>query len=320
MESDTGQTCHYYRVFGLTFCSYIYLPELATSEIDAVAEPDVVIQQGEVPDLVDPVNILGFDFSHGTDHATLDIAKTARFHVRRGNEITVMAYPNADEGMLRVYLLGSAIGVICYQRGIFPLHANAIAIGDRAFAFCGVSGAGKSTLAAHFHQKGHRILCDDVCAISFDDKGMPFAWPGIPRLKLWGNSLEAMGKTREGLTSIGGRFDKFHVPIDTYASGGPFPLVNIYWLDYAAKDQEAGIFPLGGLEAVNALMANTYRRRFVELLGGAPRFLQQVKMLLKNCGVFTVRRRGGFDLFEAEADMMERHMRSVASEVPTDGK
>ena len=61
------------------------------------------------------------------------------------------------------------MGAALHQRGILPLHANAVEIDHRAVAFMGASGAGKSTLAAWFHDQGYPILADDVCVIRADD-------------------------------------------------------------------------------------------------------------------------------------------------------
>src|SRR5258708_9269606 len=84
------------------------------------------------------------------------------------------------------------MGAIFHQRGLLPLHANAIEVGGQAVAFVGPSGAGKSTLAAYFRDRGYRVLCDDVCVVSFGSDGEPLAWPGIPRIKLSGRALAAL--------------------------------------------------------------------------------------------------------------------------------
>ena len=91
--------------------------------------------------------------------------------MRDGNQIVIDAAPDATDRNVRLFLLGSALGALLHQRGLLPLHANAIDLGGGAVAFSGHSGAGKSTIAAWFHDRGHRILADDVCVVGFDQSG-----------------------------------------------------------------------------------------------------------------------------------------------------
>jgi len=99
-----------------------------------------------------------------------DMQKSARYLVRAGREIIVQPADTATKRNVRCFLLGSALAALCHQRGIYPLHANAIQFGDRAFIFAGPSGAGKSTLAFYFNNQGCRVLSDDVCVIGLNAK------------------------------------------------------------------------------------------------------------------------------------------------------
>src|SRR6201997_3695947 len=81
------------------------------------------------------------------------------------------------------YFLGQVLSYCLLTRGIEPLHATAMVVGDQAVAFLGDSGAGKSTLAATFLQKGYTLLTDDVLALEFRGENV-WARPGIARVKL----------------------------------------------------------------------------------------------------------------------------------------
>jgi len=63
---------------------------------------------------------------------------------------------------VRLYLLGSAWGALCYQRDLLVLHASAVRVDGRAVAFCGRPGMGKSTLAAWLAESGHALVSDDL--------------------------------------------------------------------------------------------------------------------------------------------------------------
>ena len=125
----------------------------------------------------------------------LTIPDVARYRIEGGTEIVVDAHPSAPDRNIRLYLLGLAFGALLHQRGLLPLHANAVEVDGKAVAFMGESGAGKSTLAAWFHDRGHRIVADDVCVVGFSKGGQAFAHPGLPRLRLWDEALEASGRS-----------------------------------------------------------------------------------------------------------------------------
>ena len=96
----------------------------------------------------------------------VDWEQVARYLVSGGCEIIIEPHPTATEKDVRLFLLGSAMGALLLQRGIWPLHGSAIAGRSGAALFVGVSGSGKSTLVGAFHQRGFQVLADDVCAIT----------------------------------------------------------------------------------------------------------------------------------------------------------
>jgi len=297
-----------YRAFGLNIRSEIAIPELPAGAIGSSADPDVVVRLGDVPPIENPIEYLRHQIQFGSGWIAIDPMDQARFLIREGREIILSPRPGASENGARIFLLGSVFGAICHQRGLLPLHANAVELNGRAYVFCGESGAGKSTLAAYFQQQGFRLLCDDLCVVGFDAAGRPLAWPGVPRLKLWGDALSGLGKTAQGLVSIGWDLDKYHVPIESYAGDGAYPLANIYRIGYATEVRPAAITRLAGIEATNAIFANTFRRRFADLLGNSAQYLGQVRHLIEHCGVFSAVRSEGFENFDGEAQRLVQHM------------
>lgn len=161
--------------------SEIPLPELI--EVGAEAGRDVVeIRRGAVAP-AGPASL-----ERDGDIALLAVPGVARFRIDGGRAMTVDLDESCSERNLRLFLLGSALGVLIHQRGLFPLHANAVVIDGVAVAFTGHSGAGKSTLAAWFSAAGHTVLTDDVCIIGLDSAGRPIVYPGLPRVKLWADA------------------------------------------------------------------------------------------------------------------------------------
>jgi len=242
----------------------------------------------------------------------LSVPEVARYRIEGGHEILIDPAPGASERNLRVFLLGSAMGALLHQRGLLPLHANAVAFSGRAVAFLGRSGAGKSTLAEWFAGRGHQVLCDDVCAIGFDEAGAPAVLPGVPRLRLWKDALARSGRAPEDYERSFDGQDKYDVPVAATRPDGPLPLAACYVLAGAPGDGIAGPGPgivrLPARDAVEALIANTYRGGFVRRLGLAERHLRQCLAIARTVPVHRASRRWGEDAFGTEAELLARHV------------
>lgn len=251
-----------YLLYGLRLRSDLCLSELVTAA--GSGDPDVIIRVGKV---VGPADTGGKMIAVGGG-AIFTIAGTARYAIHGGSTITIETEQDAAARNVRLYLLGSAMGMLLHQRGILPLHANTVVIGGKAVAFMGQSGAGKSTLAAWFHDHGHMVLGDDVCALRGGQREPPRVSAGLPRLRLWQNSLEASGRDHRSFplsfSGVEGH-QKYDVPLGERAPGaGELELGAIYLLD---KGERLSISPLLGMEAADAVIANTYRGEYVALTG-----------------------------------------------------
>ncbi|MDB5694920.1 MAG: hypothetical protein JWN21_463 [Sphingomonas bacterium] len=286
-----------YAVFGLDIASQIELPDLAPGT-DAPA--DVTIRLGTVDsDARGP----GLDVQG--DMAVLVVPDVARFCIAAGRDMTVEPAPGAAMRDVRLYVLGSAMGAVLHQRGLLPLHANAVGIGNGTVALLGHSGAGKSTLAGWFHDRGHRVLSDDVCVVDPDGR----VAPGIPRLRLWRDALEASGRDPgDHAVSYAGA-DKFDVPIAA-TEDQPLPLRAIYLLGRA---EPTTITPLTGAHAVAALVANTYRGSYVRAAGLAGRHLAACTDLARRVPVFAFDRRWDQACIDADAAVLVAHAQGLAA-------
>lgn len=303
-----------YSCFDFVLRSEIPLPELYPIGEAEGTGAQVDVRIGAVPESLSgaPAAVRGLQVAG--DEALFCAPGVARYLMRRGREIVVDPMPGGPERNLRIFLLGSALGILSNQRGLLLLHANAIVADGAAFAFAGASGAGKSTLAAHFERAGYPVLCDDVCAVGFDSAGRPLAWPGVPRLKLWGDAAVAFGHARETLDTAIEGLDKFHVPLAACARREAAPLKRLYVLGRAADGEPGAISRLRGAQAMEALLQQTYRGRYLGPLGLAERHFRQCAALLAEVEVYAASRVWGYDVFEREAAGLEEHIRSGGAE------
>jgi hypothetical protein len=294
-----------YRVFGLKVRSEIPLPELFPDKSDDL--PQVTIRQGSLGPKGEESGLRA-----DGEALLLTIPDIARYRVNGGSEILVDVEPDAPERNVRLFLLGSAFGALLHQRGLLPLHANAIDVDGRAVAFMGESGAGKSTLAAWFHDRGFPVIADDVCVVSFGFDGRPYTAPGLPRLRLWADALQLMGRDLQGLSRsfLNDEHEKFDVPMDAASAAcSQVPLAAIYLLD---RGPEFSIVPLRGLEAADAVFANTYRGEYLAKTSGQKQHWESAVRLVRGTPVFRAIREWDPTALEERCSRLLHHARELS--------
>ena len=295
------ERCSDYNVFGLRVRSSVPLPELFPAS--GPGDPDVLVESGTIDE---PEHAPGL--AAATTGLLLTVPQVGRYLISSGRSIRTEPMNGVDPRNLRLFLLGSAFGLLLHQRGLLPLHANAIEIDGSAVAFMGASGAGKSTLAAWFHDRGYRVLADDVCAVTIDD-GQPFALGGLPRLRLWLDALEASGRSAEDLTRsamLDDIRDKFDLPLHfERAPPARLPLAALYLLD---RGNRLSITRMRGVLAADALFANTYRGGLVATAGSAPAHFLSCAQVLKATPIYRVQRPWGLEKMGAQNERIVEHI------------
>jgi hypothetical protein len=251
-----------YSVFGLRVRSTLPLPELFAAE--GSGEPDVLIESGATGAAGGEP---GLTLVNG--ELLLTVPHVARYVISQGRSIHVEPFESAELRNVRLFLLGSAFGALLHQRGLLPLHANAVEIRGKAVAFMGESGSGKSTLAALFHDRGYRVLADDVCVVRSADDGRSYVAAGLPRLRLWRDVLELTRRAPDQFQrSYAGEtiYEKFDVPTGTDAMlDGDGELGAVFEL---SRGEELRFDRLEGVDLMNSVYAHTYRGEFLSAVNG----------------------------------------------------
>jgi hypothetical protein len=285
---------HTYQLYGLTACSDLELPELlAYLPSDDDPSFDLHIQRGEVPEegLKDGKQ-LGPYLHTDTRQFWLTVPEIARFLVRDGREIIYQPLDDIDEASVRVFMLGSCMGALLFQRGLLVLHGNAIRVGDGCVVCVGNSGTGKSTLAARFLQRGHQIISDDVCALNAAGEVIP----GFPRIKLWQDVADKLSIKTEGLRRIRPEMEKYDYPLDEQFCQQPLPVLAIYILSPHNKESFE-LTPIRGMERFQPLRNHTYRMRYMEGMALQPQHLQMIGKLAGQIHLARLNRPNhGFDI------------------------
>lgn len=249
-----------FTAYQLRIHSELELPELLPASPSAAA--DVCIRRGDLAPLFPDAGSEGQASVNGHAGAVLlQVPGYFRCLVEQGSRITIDAAPGVDEDTVRLFVLGSALGTLLFQRGYLVLHGNAIRIGDACMICVGRSGAGKSTLAAGFMQRGFGILADDVVPI--DDHCR--ALPGFPRIKLWQDAADRVGIVTDGLQRIRPALSKFNVPLRDAFVTQPLPVRWIYVLE-SSDSTECSAEPVLGMHCFPHLLEHTYRNEYLPSL------------------------------------------------------
>jgi len=251
---------YHYCAFGLKIASDISMPELQLCP--GIFGADVNIAMGKVPKNIKDAIESRANFQAGKNQLLFQIKNVGSYYIEKGNQIIIEPDPNGELKAIRLFLLGSAMGAVLFQRGIFPIHGSAVSFNEFCIIITGNQGAGKSTLAAAFKEKGYEILTDDVAAVSFDSEGMPWVYPSYPQQKLWRDSLESMGNEVSSLSNIYGRIDKYAVTIQDNFCRTPIRLAGIYelWKEHC---QNVELNKLSGMAKLSVIINNIYRFGFV---------------------------------------------------------
>lgn len=188
--------------------SEIPLPELPQLSIqDDLA--DITIEIKDLSDMWECYSVQNERFVITEEYIMFKISE-AIFYIQNGERIFVSPIIESELDRIRLFILGTCMGIILIQRKTYALHGSAIVIDGKAYAIVGDSGAGKSTLAAEFLTRGYKLLSDDVIPISFSQHTqVPMVLPAYPQQKLWLESLRELGMESRKYKPICGRRRNF---------------------------------------------------------------------------------------------------------------
>ena len=290
-----------YSLCGWRFRSEIPIAALPEWDGDPGHSPDIELVRGHVDDVScdDPVGVV----VTGRGKATVVAADAGRFAVLDGNRVVADVRPDALPGVVETMAVGPVLGTLAYQRGILSLHSNTIVIHGKAIALSGRSGAGKSTLAAILMRRGHTLISDDVLPLREAD-GRTFALPGSQNLRLWGESLDLLGVSKEGLRrAADGAREKYFLPT-LEKTTQPWPLAALVWLE-RAETERYFLRPDLGIFRTRAVYKATYRQHLAREFA-AMGSKEITNLSLPGVAVFDLLRPRGLHLLEEQATALER--------------
>jgi hypothetical protein len=186
-----------YSAYGLGINSALRLPELPSGE----QNPDIFIQLDAVAQSV-PTSPCGSGWVRSKPN---EIAfcwpRVGKFIVRR-DAIIVRPAPHAEEKLLRLFIMGSALALVLHLRKKLVLHAGTVAVDGAAVVIMGQSGGGKSSLCSALYARGHEAVSDDVTGLDYSERAGWIAIPAFPQFKVWPDAVRALGFASNNLPRI----------------------------------------------------------------------------------------------------------------------
>jgi hypothetical protein len=165
-----------------------------------------------------------------------------------------------------------------------------------------MKGAGKSTMAGALSARGAQIVADDALPVDTDGR-IARAWPGPTALKLWPESVAAIGRSPRRLRRLHPRASK-RVVVDLVATSQPVPLRAVYALHVG---NDLLVEPLRGHAAVVELIRHSYAARFVPALGATPEHFARCVRLAGKVPLFNLLRPAALDRLGEVAALVEAH-------------
>nr|WP_298929422.1 ATP-binding cassette domain-containing protein [uncultured Erythrobacter sp.] len=278
-------------------------------------DADVVIREGDVPKTID-AEFDGASFQLKAGEFLQDVPDGSRLYVRGGREIIYQRGPETGDRDLQLFVLGSAWGAVCYQRGLIPIHASANIANGKIVAFTGHSGAGKSTLAANLARRGYDFFTDDT--LIFDpqsDAPETLCFAGQKQLKLWRDAIEVTGA--EALHPV-----REHAAVDKHFAVPPkpsdltlAPLTKLFILrrTNGKSSEPNAIEAMTGSEALMAIRANLYRPHYAEILMGRRTLYTGLKRLVETVEVASFIREIGDRNYEPAIDYITKAIGPAAT-------
>ena len=275
---------HYYSAYGLTIASDIVLPALAPAP---VGPADISIAAADIPDSFGG-NIRFRNWEASPSRFLSHFHDTGRVLVEEGSRISYDRFAACDDSQIVSIILGTSLAAALMQRGILPMHACSVLTDHGAVLVMGASGAGKSTTLGGLLELGLPMMADDVTAITAADDGTVVAIPAFPAIRLWEDSLTALGRTSEGLQQVRSDMNKHYLPIERFhAKTEPVHAVFQLVPDNGANLR---IVPIEPAFQVATLSKFIFRKNFIDGMELRKPAFERIAQMANQVRLFEVRR------------------------------
>lgn len=202
---------------------------MAKLSAELLLERETRVSYGPVPDCLFAGPLEPMCWQMGSEEFLLRAEDEHYFFYRRGEGVTVHRGPDSDASEESLWLNGTVYAAIASMNGLLPIHASAVAVDGRVFAFTGPAGAGKSTLVAALGRHGLPMFCDDTLVLDLSSPDLIMCLPGHKRLKLRDDAFPLTGAIRE--EKVSRTYDKYYAAPAAGTVSTALPLAELLFLE-----------------------------------------------------------------------------------------
>ena len=208
---------------------------------------------------------------------------------------------------IRKYILGSALGLLLFQRNIIALHGSSIVINNNAIIISGNIGAGKTSTTLSLVNKGYSFLTDDVASVIKDINGTYNVHHCIPYQKLCFNTIESLGYDKNKLIQIDKIKNKYYSPEIINFTKEPKKLKSLFYLTTSNNLTTVSCSEVFGVEKFKLILSNIFRKELIpnELIKG--NYIKEVLNLSKNISVYKITRPKNGNSVEKIVNIIEKY-------------
>ena len=279
---------YYYRVYGLNIESKIEVPEFEV--IDSNSDIDVKLYFGVVNEKIINLITQGHRAKYEKQDMWFYIEDVAIFHIYNGDTVVIEPMGDKNNKMIKLYIMGSVMGMILLQRNMVAIHGGGIVIDGKGCIFTGQKGAGKSTITTALRRKGYKFIADDVCSINIGETNTINY--GFGYQKLCEDAMEKLGYSLDEYEPFRGdlNVNKYIVPAFDEFTKEELPLEAVFELVVGDVD-EVVIEEVLGANKVNKLIENVFRIEMLRYSGGIePVYFKKCLDIVKSTKIYKITR------------------------------
>ncbi|MEG1312090.1 MAG: hypothetical protein RSD47_08810 [Romboutsia sp.] len=292
----------FYEIYGLKLKSHIPIHnKLLIKDSNKI---DAYVTLGKTNSFFNTNNHDCGIFKFSKDRAYFNINNIASYEILNGSKIIIEPAENSNLEEIKKYLIGSALGILLFQRDNLAIHGSSIVINNKVFIFSGDIGAGKTTLVSSLINKGYGFLSDDISSISNFINNKYYVYHSFPHQKLCEKTAEYFGYKIESLYKIDKVKNKYYSPYIKTFCNSPKELKSIIYLQSIDCDN-ASHHEVFGVDKFKLILSNIFRKEILPNYLISPLFVKKCLTLSSKIKVYKIIRPKYKDSINELIDIVE---------------